>query len=102
LHAVAANVDRILHDTFRSAANGDASFGVRGIAVSLANSPRESSFAHVLPLTSGRRQRISTARLSYSDATSCGIFRSDILMGDYRCSGAAACELLRGYFSSLI
>jgi hypothetical protein len=30
LHAVAGNADQILHDTFRSAANGDASFGVRG------------------------------------------------------------------------
>jgi DNA-binding NarL/FixJ family response regulator len=61
LHAVATNADQILHDTFRSAANGDASFGVRGVAVSLASSLQESLFAHVLPLTSGRRQKAGVA-----------------------------------------
>lgn len=50
-----------MHDTFRSAVSGDASLGVRGVAVSLANSPQESLFAHVLPLTSGRRQKAGAA-----------------------------------------
>lgn len=61
LHAVAADIDQILRDTFRSAENGDASLGVRGVAVSLASSPEESLFAHVLPMTSGRRQKAGEA-----------------------------------------
>ena len=32
------------------------SVGVRGVAVALADAPEEQWFAHVLPLTSGRRQ----------------------------------------------
>jgi DNA-binding CsgD family transcriptional regulator len=56
LHAVAGDTDRILHDIFASAAKGDASVGVRGVAVSLTSSSDERWFAHVLPLTSGRRQ----------------------------------------------
>jgi DNA-binding CsgD family transcriptional regulator len=50
-----------LHNTFRSAANGDASLGVRGVAVALGNLPEGSLFAHVLPLTSGRRQKAGQA-----------------------------------------
>jgi DNA-binding CsgD family transcriptional regulator len=56
LHAVAGDTDRILHDIFASAAKGDASVGVRGVAVSLTSSSDERWFAHVLPLISGRRQ----------------------------------------------
>jgi DNA-binding CsgD family transcriptional regulator len=57
LRAVAAETDRTLREIFASAANGDASVGVRGVAVPLTNSTDERWFAHVLPLTSGRRQR---------------------------------------------
>ena len=57
LHAVADDADRILRDIFTAAAKGDASVGVRGVAVPLASSSEgERWFAHVLPLTSGRRQ----------------------------------------------
>jgi DNA-binding CsgD family transcriptional regulator/PAS domain-containing protein len=56
LHAVGSDADTILRDIFTSAASGDASVGVRGVAVPLTNSSEERWFAHVLPLTSGRRQ----------------------------------------------
>ncbi len=61
LHATAADADRVLHDIFKSAADGDASVGVRGVAVSLTNAPEDRWFAHVLPLTSGRRQEAGHA-----------------------------------------
>src|ERR1700748_1730201 len=48
-------------DIFASAAKGDASLGVRGVAVPLAGSSEERWFAHVLPLTSGRRQEAGQA-----------------------------------------
>jgi DNA-binding CsgD family transcriptional regulator len=57
LHAVAADTDRILHDIFVAAKRGDASVGLRGVAVPLAGSSSDPWFAHVLPLTSGRRQQ---------------------------------------------
>jgi DNA-binding CsgD family transcriptional regulator len=61
LQAVADDADRILGDIFSSAANGDASLGVRGASVPLTGSSRERWFAHVLPLTSGRRQQAGQA-----------------------------------------
>ncbi len=57
LHAVAPDADRVLRDIFASVEKGDASLGERGIAVPLTNAPQEPWFAHVLPLTSGRRQQ---------------------------------------------
>lgn len=61
LHAVAGDADKILRDSFMSAANGDASVGVRGVSVPLAGASEDRWFAHVLPLTSGRRQRAGHA-----------------------------------------
>jgi DNA-binding CsgD family transcriptional regulator/PAS domain-containing protein len=62
LNAVADDADRILRDIFTAAAKGDASVGVRGVAVPLASpSEGERWFAHVLPLTSGRRQEAGQA-----------------------------------------
>jgi DNA-binding CsgD family transcriptional regulator/PAS domain-containing protein len=57
LRAVVPETDRMLRDIFTSAANGDASVGVRGVAVPLTPSAETRWFAHVLPLTSGRRQQ---------------------------------------------
>ena len=57
LHAVAQDTDAILRDIFAAAKRGDASIGVRGIAVPLADASLERWFAHVLPLTTGRRQQ---------------------------------------------
>ena len=57
LHAVAPETDRILHDIFAAARRGDASVGVRGVAVPLTDGSPDRWFAHVLPLTSGRRQQ---------------------------------------------
>jgi hypothetical protein len=62
LHAVAADTDRILHDIFAAAKRGDASVGVRGVAVPLADASSDPWFAHVLPLTSAGRQ--ATGRFS--------------------------------------
>jgi DNA-binding CsgD family transcriptional regulator len=61
LHAVAPDTDRMLRDIFTSAANGDASVGVRGVAVPFRASSEARWFAHVLPLTSGRRQEAAQA-----------------------------------------
>jgi DNA-binding CsgD family transcriptional regulator len=61
LHAIADDADRILRDIFTAAAKGDASVGVRGVAVPLTSSSEERWFAHVLPLTSGRRQEAGQA-----------------------------------------
>ena len=57
LRAVAPETDSILRDVFSAAANGDASLGVRGVAVPLTSSLDRRWFAHVLPLSSGRRQQ---------------------------------------------
>jgi DNA-binding CsgD family transcriptional regulator len=57
LGAVIPESDRMLRDIFAAAENGDASVGIRGIAVPLSISPQDRWFAHVLPLTSGNRQR---------------------------------------------
>ena len=56
LRAVAPTADRALRNIFISAEKGDGSVGVRGVAVALGDAPEEQWFAHVLPLTSGRRQ----------------------------------------------
>jgi DNA-binding CsgD family transcriptional regulator/PAS domain-containing protein len=61
LHAVADDTDKLLRDIFALAASGDASLGVRGVSVPLTDSSEERSFAHVLPLTSGRRQQAGQA-----------------------------------------
>ena len=61
LRAVAPETDRILQGIFSAAEKGDASLGVRGVAVPLVDPLRERWFAHVLPLTSGRRQQAGEA-----------------------------------------
>jgi DNA-binding CsgD family transcriptional regulator len=61
LHVVAADTDRMLYDIFAAARRGDASVGVRGVAVPIGNDSAEPWFAHVLPLTSGRRHEAGAA-----------------------------------------
>jgi Bacterial regulatory proteins, luxR family len=62
LCATAPDTDRTLRSILASAAKGDRSLGVRGIAVPLKNSSsQERWFAHVLPLTSSRRQQIGNS-----------------------------------------
>jgi DNA-binding CsgD family transcriptional regulator len=61
LQAAAPEADRIFRDIFAAAAKGDASIGVRGVAVPLTSLSDERWFAHVLPLTSGRRQEAGQA-----------------------------------------
>jgi len=53
--------DTVLHDAFAAAAKGDASIGVRGVAVPLGAAGQDRWFAHVLPLTDGRRQAAGEA-----------------------------------------
>ncbi|MBV9910540.1 MAG: helix-turn-helix transcriptional regulator [Hyphomicrobiales bacterium] len=55
LRAVSHEADRALRAVFKSAQKGDASVGVRGVAVPLTASSQDRWFAHVLPLTSGTR-----------------------------------------------
>jgi DNA-binding NarL/FixJ family response regulator len=57
LRAISTETDRILRNIFEAAKNGDASVGVRGVAVPLTTSSQERWFAHVLPLTSGNRRQ---------------------------------------------
>jgi DNA-binding CsgD family transcriptional regulator/PAS domain-containing protein len=57
LRAVAPEANRILVDIFSAAEEGDESVGIRGIAVPLTDALDERWFAHVLPLTSGRRRQ---------------------------------------------
>lgn len=57
LTAVLPEANRMLHEVFVAAENGDNSVGIRGVAVPLSTSPHDRWSAHVLPLTSGNRQR---------------------------------------------
>jgi DNA-binding CsgD family transcriptional regulator/PAS domain-containing protein len=57
--------DQVLADTFATAGNGDAAIGIKGVAVPLVARDGERYVAHVLPLTSGARQR---AGVSYAAA----------------------------------
>jgi hypothetical protein len=61
LHAAVPKTDRILRDIFVAAEKGDASVGVRGVAVPLVRPSEDQWFAHVLPLTSGSRQQAGLA-----------------------------------------
>jgi DNA-binding CsgD family transcriptional regulator len=56
LRAVSPVANRRLESVFRAAQDGDASFGVRGVAIPLTSKSQDPWFAHVLPLTSGRRK----------------------------------------------
>jgi DNA-binding CsgD family transcriptional regulator len=49
--------DQMLADSFASAGGGDATIGIKGIALPLSTHAGESYVAHVLPLTSGARRR---------------------------------------------
>lgn len=57
LQAALPAANRTLASIFRAAEKGDASVGVRGVALRLTGKSQEPWFAHVLPLTSGRRQQ---------------------------------------------
>ncbi len=57
LRVVASDANRTLRNLFASAGKGDASVGVRGVAVPLEGASNKRWFAHVLPLTSGRRRQ---------------------------------------------
>ena len=66
LRAASSDADRVLRDAFSAAANGDVSLGVRGVRVPLTApqagfSQTDGWFAHVLPLTSGRRHQTGLA-----------------------------------------
>jgi DNA-binding CsgD family transcriptional regulator len=54
-------VDKILHETFAAANNGDAGIGVKGIALPLTAHNGECYVAHVLPLTAGTRRSAGRA-----------------------------------------
>ena len=52
-----ASAEQALHDVFLAAGSGDAAVGIKGIAVPIKARSGEQYVAHVLPLTSGARQR---------------------------------------------
>jgi DNA-binding CsgD family transcriptional regulator len=54
-------VDRILHDIFTNAGNGDAALGTKGTAVPLTARDGTRHVAHILPLTSGARRSAARA-----------------------------------------
>ncbi len=56
LRAVEPETSRVLRNLFAAAGKGDDSIGVRGVAVPLKGASEVPWFAHVLPLTSGRRR----------------------------------------------
>jgi DNA-binding CsgD family transcriptional regulator/PAS domain-containing protein len=60
LSAVLPDADRSLEKVFQAAEDGDTSLGLRGVAIALTSKSQEPWFAHVLPLTSGRRQQAAT------------------------------------------
>jgi DNA-binding CsgD family transcriptional regulator/PAS domain-containing protein len=55
--AITADADRELNQTLATAGGGDASVGVKGIALPLTARDGDRYVAHVLPLTSGERRR---------------------------------------------
>jgi DNA-binding CsgD family transcriptional regulator/PAS domain-containing protein len=57
LAAMAPEAGRLLRDMLAAAENGDVAAGGDGVAIPLSASPHGRWFAHVLPLTSGDRQR---------------------------------------------
>jgi DNA-binding CsgD family transcriptional regulator len=57
LAAVVPEANRVLRDMLLAAESGDIAAGGRGVAIPLSASPHGRWFAHVLPLTSGDRQR---------------------------------------------
>jgi DNA-binding CsgD family transcriptional regulator len=61
LRAVEPTANRTLEGIIRSSEKGDASVGVRGVAIPLTGKSREPWFAHILPLKSGRRARAASS-----------------------------------------
>jgi DNA-binding CsgD family transcriptional regulator len=57
LTAVVPEANRMLRDIFIAAEKGDVSVGDRGVAIPLSASSQDRWFAHVLPLTTGNRQK---------------------------------------------
>jgi DNA-binding CsgD family transcriptional regulator len=64
LTATDASTDHALHEIFAGASGGDTIIGTRGIALPLAATDGERYVAHVLPLTSGARQRAGYAAVA--------------------------------------
>jgi DNA-binding CsgD family transcriptional regulator len=53
--------NQTLRDIVRAAGSGDAAIGVRGITIPIAGTGIQRFVAHVLPLTSGARQRVGSS-----------------------------------------
>ena len=69
-------IDAGLQDTFLAASGGDAAIGRTGIALPLVGRKGERHLAHVLPLTSGARQR---ARPSYAASVAVFVHKSAVV-----------------------
>jgi DNA-binding CsgD family transcriptional regulator len=70
-----SEIDAGLQDTFLAASKGDAAIGRTGIALPLLGKKGERHVAHVLPLTSGARQR---ARPSYAASAALFVHKSAV------------------------
>jgi DNA-binding CsgD family transcriptional regulator len=70
-----SEIDAGLQDTFLAASGGDAAIGRTGIALPLVGRKGERHLAHVLPLTSGARQR---ARPSYAASAAVFVHKSAV------------------------
>jgi DNA-binding CsgD family transcriptional regulator len=70
-----SEIDAGLQDAFLAASKGDAAIGRTGIALPLLGKKGERHVAHVLPLTSGARQR---ARPSYAASAAVFVHKSAV------------------------
>ena len=61
LRVISASADHTLHDVIASITKGDGWPGVRGVGVLLTDNAPNQWFAHILPLTSGRRRETGAA-----------------------------------------
>jgi len=89
LHAASVEVDRILRDLFVAAGDGDQSMGGDGAAVPLTRAVPVRWFAHVLPLTAGRRQQAgapqgATAAVFIRETVPNAPPRLEVIAGQYK------------------
>jgi DNA-binding CsgD family transcriptional regulator len=81
--------NKVLHETFAAASNGDTGIGCNSIAVPLPSDAGEHYVAHVLPMTSGARRAAgivyaATAAVFVRKATMQSLSAPEIVAGIYR------------------
>jgi len=71
------DAEQALHDVFRTAKDGDAAVGARGVTIPLSSRDGENFVAHVLPLTSGARRRVG---MSYSAVAAFFVRKAELVL----------------------